>query len=161
MEFPLFKSFLLKKSPSVCVFDLKHGSWRNVQLFDAHDGLIQVVMNSNLKPFSSFQMKCVVEGFSILQLSNFNLITSRHSSMVSTLACCKVVLGSNTGKGENYWVWVKMNRSFTEVILVLSCYPGHMATFFPCPQLLQILLIIILIFLLIYLILTLCQSVYS
>ena len=48
--------------------NLKDRPRGDVQLLDAHDGLIQVVMDSNLKPLSSFQMKCVVEGFSILQL---------------------------------------------------------------------------------------------
>jgi len=29
------------------------GTWRNVQLLDAHDGLVKVVVNSNFEAFGS------------------------------------------------------------------------------------------------------------
>jgi hypothetical protein len=44
---------------------LKHGPRRDVQLLDAHDWLIQMVVDCYLEAFSSFQVKSVVKGFSI------------------------------------------------------------------------------------------------
>ena len=44
---------------------LKHGSWRYVQLFDAHDRLIQMMMHRNFEPLTGFQMKSIIESFCI------------------------------------------------------------------------------------------------
>ena len=60
-------SLFNKRSNSRCaMFNyLKHGSWRYVQLFDAHDRLIQMMMHRNFEPLTGFQMKSIIESFCI------------------------------------------------------------------------------------------------